>query len=63
MEWDGMKVERPKGIEDLTDDPMESEIETGMREQATGRGPNRTIFDLRQALTRRGKKLNQPRNI
>ena len=55
----GMKAE---SLEEI-DDPLISEIETGLREQAAGKDPNKTIFDLRQALTRRGKKLNQPRNI
>ena len=61
--WNGMKAESPKGIEDLTDYPMDSEVETGLREEPAVKDPNKTIFDLRQALTRRGKKLNQSRNI
>ena len=55
-QWNGMKDESPKGSEDLADYPVNSEVETGMREQMTGKGPNRTIFDLRQALTRRGNR-------
>ncbi len=62
-QWNGVKVESPAGIEDIADYPMNGEIETGMQEHATGNDPSNTIFDLRQVLTRRGKKPDQPRNI
>jgi hypothetical protein len=48
--WNGLNVESPKTIEDVPGYPRHSEIEAGVRE------PARVIFDLRQALTRRGRK-------
>jgi hypothetical protein len=57
VNWNGMNSESLEVIGDLPDYPMDSEVETGMQEQAEGRDPNETIFDLRQELTRRGKKI------
>ncbi len=62
-QWNGVKVDSPAGIEDIADYSVNNESGTGMREQAAGNHPNNTIFDLRQVLTRRGKKPDQPRNI
>jgi hypothetical protein len=52
----GLNVEIRQGIEDLAGGPVNSQIETELREQAVGKNPNNRIFDLRPALTRRGKK-------
>jgi hypothetical protein len=57
VNWNGMNSESLEVIGDLPDYPMDSEVETGMQEQAEGKDPNETIFDLRQELTRRGKKI------
>ena len=54
-QWNGMNLESPQGIGDLADDPLNSEIETGMREQAAGKDLKKTIFVLRQELTSRGE--------
>jgi hypothetical protein len=52
----GMNFESPKDSENIPDHPLHGEIEPGMREQAAGRESNQVVFDLRQALTKRGNK-------
>jgi hypothetical protein len=54
----GMNLESPEDIENVADYPQHSEIEAGKREQIAEQEPNQVIFDLRQTLTRRGKKGN-----
>jgi hypothetical protein len=52
----GLKLEKAANIEDTSDYSLHTGIDAGAGEQAAGRQPGRVIFDLRQALTTRGKK-------
>jgi hypothetical protein len=54
--WKGLKLEMEADIEGACDYPLHTGIDAGVGEQTAGRQPGRVIFDLRQALTRRGNK-------
>jgi hypothetical protein len=55
--WKCMNFESPETIEAFPDYPLHREIELGMREQAMGRDANEAVYNLRQKLTRRLKKI------
>jgi hypothetical protein len=52
-----MNFESPETIEAFPDYLLYREIELGMREQAMGRDANEAVYNLRQKLTRRLKKI------